>query len=94
MQKVIRATIGDFEDWLRDRGYHARMGENNFMMFLSMGFSGLLFNNSTLLMSFIFSKLGFPSERVSEKVRFELSRRIEKISVSRDSLEIVVSLNE
>lgn len=94
MQKAIQATIEDFEDWLRDRGYNVRMGEDNFRMFLSMGFSGLLFSNSALLMSFIFSKLGFSSERVNEKVRFELSRRIEKINVSRDSLEIVVSLDE
>jgi|Deesub1362A_J573_1020465.scaffolds.fasta_scaffold00354_48 hypothetical protein len=94
MQKVIKATIGDFEDWLRDRGYNVRMGEDNFRMFLSMGFSGLLFNNSALLMSFIFSKLGLSSERINEKVRFELSRKVEKINVSKDSLEIVVSLNE
>lgn len=94
MQKVIVATMADFEDWLRDRGYNVRMGEDNFRMFLSLGFSGLLFSNSALLMSFIFSKLGFSSERVNERVRFELSRRIERINVSKESLEIVVSLNE
>lgn len=91
MQRVISATIGDFEDWLRERGYNVRMGEDNFRMFLSIGLSGLLFSNSALLMGFIFSKLGFPSERVNEKVRFELSRKIERINVSRDFLEIVLS---
>jgi len=84
----LRITMDEFEEWLRERGYDKRMGEENLKLFLDMGLAGLLFSNSALLISCIFTKLGLPSERIADKVRFEISRRIKEIKVSSDYLEI------
>jgi len=84
----ISLTIEEFERWLRERGYDKRMGEENFRLFLDMGLAGLFFVNSALLMGYILSNLGLPSERLAEKVRFELGKRIRSIKASRDYLEI------
>ncbi len=86
----LQLTLKDFEDWLRERGYDRRMGKENFEMFLEIGLAGLLFMNSTLLMSYILSNLGFPSERLSEKVRFEVGKRVREIRASKDLLEIAL----
>jgi hypothetical protein len=88
MKVVI--TLKDFEDWLKSRGYDKRMGEDNFRVFLEIGLSGLFFMNSSLLMAYIFSNLGLPSERIADKVRFEIGRRIKSIKAERDRLEIVI----
>jgi hypothetical protein len=90
MGKKIAVTLQEFEKWLRERGYDRRMGEQNFKMFLDMGLAGLFFVNSALLMGYIFSSLGLPSERVSDKVRFELGRRIKEIKATKDYLELVL----
>jgi hypothetical protein len=90
MGKKIAVTLQEFEKWLRERGYDKRMGEQNFKMFLDMGLAGLFFVNSALLMGYIFSSLGLPSERVSDKVRFELGRRIKEIKATKDYLELVL----
>lgn len=84
----LRFTLKDFEVWLRERGYDKRMGKENFEMFLNIGFAGLLFMNSSLLMSYILSNLGLPSERFSEKVRFEVGRKVKEIKASKDTLYI------
>ncbi len=86
----LQLTLNNFEDWLRERGYDRRMGRENFEIFLDIGFAGLLFMNSSLLMSYILSNLGFPSERFSEKTRFEVGKRIKEIKASKDLLEIVI----
>ncbi len=88
--RKISLTIEEFEKWLRERGYDRRMGEENFKLFLDMGLAGLFFVNSALLMGYILSNLGLPSERLAEKVRFELGKRIRSIKVSRDYLEIEI----
>ncbi len=90
MPRRITLTLDEFENWLRDRGYDKRMGEENFRLFLDMGLAGLLFVNSSLLMGYIFTSLGLPSERISDKVRFEVGRRIKTIRASRDRLEIEI----
>lgn len=84
----LRITMDEFEEWLRERGYDKRMGEENLKLFLDMGLAGLFFSNSALLISYILTKLGLPSERIADKVRFEISRRIKEIKASRDFLEI------
>jgi len=88
--KKISLTIEEFEKWLRDRGYDKRMGEQNFQIFLSVGLAGLFFMNSSLLMGYIFSSLGLPSERITDKVRFEIGKRIKEIKASKDYLEVVI----
>ncbi len=88
--KKISLTIEEFEKWLRDRGYDKRMGEQNFQIFLSVGLAGLFFMNSSLLMGYIFSSLGLPSERITDKVRFEIGKRIREIKASKDYLEVVI----
>ncbi|WP_456327299.1 hypothetical protein [Archaeoglobus sp.] len=88
--KKIELTLEEFEKWLRERGYDKRMGKENFELFLKIGLSGLFFMNSSLLMGYIFSSLGLPSERISEKVRFEIGRRIKEIKATRDYLKIVI----
>ncbi len=90
MGKKITLTLQEFEKWLRDRGYDKRMGEQNFKLFLDMGLAGLFFVNSALLMGYIFSSLGLPSERISDKVRFEVGKRIRDIKASKDYLEIEI----
>jgi len=90
MAKKLTLTIKDFEKWLRERGYDKRMGEQNFQLFLDFGLAGLLFVNSSLLMGYIFSNLGFPSERIAENVRFKLGQRIKEIKATKDYLEIVL----
>jgi len=88
--KKISLTIEEFEKWLRDRGYDKRMGEQNFQIFLSVGLAGLFFMNSSLLMGYIFSSLGLPSERITDKVRFEIGKRIREIKASKEYLEVVI----
>jgi len=88
--KKISLTIEEFEKWLRDRGYDKRMGEQNFQIFLSVGLAGLFFMNSSLLMGYIFSSLGLPSERITDKVRFEIGKKIKEIKASKDYLEVVI----
>lgn len=90
----LEFTLKDFEAWLRERGYDKRMGNENFELFLNIGFAGLLFMNSSLLMSFILSKMGLPSERFSEKVRFEVGKRVKEIKASREMLEITINHNQ
>jgi hypothetical protein len=84
----LRVTIEDFEKWLRDRGYDEIMQEENFRIFLDIGLAGLLFSNSSLLINYILNKLNLPSERLADRVRFEIGRRIREIKVGRDYLEI------
>jgi hypothetical protein len=66
------------------------MGEQNFRTFLDMGLAGLFFVNSALLMGYIFSSLGLPSERITDKVRFEIGRRVKEIKAEKDYLEIEI----
>jgi hypothetical protein len=88
--KKIELTLDEFEKWLRERGYDKRMGKENFELFLKIGLAGLFSMNSSLLMGYILSSLGLPSERISEKVRFEIGRRIKEITATRDYLKIVI----
>ena len=90
MGKKVTLTLQDFERWLRERGYDKRMGEENFRTFLEMGLAGLFFVNSTLLMGYIFTSLGLPSERISDKVRFEIGKRVKFIRADTYSLEIEI----
>mgnify|MGYP000737019688 CR=1 FL=1 len=90
MGRKITLTLHDFERWLRDRGYDKRMGEQNLRLFLDMGLAGLFFLNSALLMGYIFSSLGLPSERISDNIRFEVGRKVKDIKASRDYLEIEI----
>ena len=90
MPKKVTLTIQEFERWLRERGYDKRMGEQNFRTFLDMGLAGLFFVNSALLMGYIFSSLGLPSERITDKVRFEIGRRVKEIKAEKDYLEIEI----
>ncbi len=90
MPKKVTLTIREFERWLRDRGYDKRMGEQNFRTFLDMGLAGLFFVNSALLMGYVFSSLGLPSERITDKVRFEIGKRIKCIKAEKDYLEIEI----
>ncbi len=90
MPKKVTLTIREFERWLRDRGYDKRMGEQNFRTFLDMGLAGLFFVNSALLMGYIFSSLGLPSERITDKVRFEIGKRVKEIKAEKDYLEIEI----
>ncbi|RLI85801.1 MAG: hypothetical protein DRO98_06415 [Archaeoglobales archaeon] len=87
----IRISIDEFENWLRERGYDKRLGEENLRIFLNVGLAGLFFVNSALLMSCIYTNLGFPSERISDRVRLELGRRIKKIEAAWDFIEIEVT---
>jgi hypothetical protein len=88
--KKILLTIEEFEKWLRERGYDKRMGKENFELFLNTGLAGLFFMNSALLMGYIFSSLSLPSERISDKVRFEIGKRVREIRATREQLEIVI----
>jgi len=84
----IKASLEDFQKWLEERGYEKMMGREGFLAFLNLGFPALLFNNSSLLYAFIFTKLGFPRERAPEKLKFEIAKRIKAIFAERDYLEI------
>ncbi len=84
----IRATIEDFKEWLEKRGYRERMGDEGLETFLNAGFPSLFFSNSALLYAFIYTKLGIPSERINERVRFEVAKKINAIFIERDYLEI------
>jgi len=86
----VKFTIEDFEEWLRERGYDLMMGEENFRIYLNLGFSSLLFYNSNLLFSFILDKIGVKSEgeRVPDRIRFEIAKKIRKLSASKDEIEI------
>ena len=88
----MRFTIEDFEEWLRERGYDLMMGEENFMLYLNLGFSALLFYNSNLLLSFILDKIGLKvaGERVHDRVRFEVAKRIRKIEATKTEIEILL----
>ncbi len=87
----IRVSMDDFRRWLEERGYRERMGSAGFEAFLNSGFPALFFSNSQLLFSFIYSSLGLQSERVNERVRFELAKRISAIFMERDYMEIEFS---
>lgn len=86
--KDLKVDIRDFEEWLKFRGYDQTMHEDNFKIFLDIGLAGLFFTNSNLFITYIFNKIGLPSERISPRVRLELGRRISGINVDKDSLEI------
>lgn len=87
----MKLRIEEFELWLRERGYDIMMGEDNFRMFLNLGFPSLLFRNSNLLFSFIFSKLGIgESERINERVRFEIAKKVKSIRATKDEIEIEI----
>ncbi|MCS7121933.1 MAG: hypothetical protein NZ895_04980 [Archaeoglobaceae archaeon] len=85
----MKFNLSDFEAWLRERGYDKLMGEENLKIFLELGFASLLFQNSNLLSSFIFNKLGIDvkSERIDPRIRFETSKKIEKIVATKDEIE-------
>lgn len=87
----MKFTLAEFENWLRERGYDSMMGEKNFKLFLELGFSTLLFYNSNLLFSFILEKIGLKSsgERVQDRARFELAKKIRKIEATKNELELV-----
>jgi len=84
----VRAGIDEFREWLEERGYADRMGKEGIDAFLSSGFPSLFFTNSNLLYAFIYSRIGLGSERVNEKVRFELAKRINAIFIERDYFEM------
>ncbi|HID43145.1 MAG TPA: hypothetical protein EYP30_05105 [Archaeoglobaceae archaeon] len=86
--KDIRIDIKDFEEWLKERGYDSLMHKDHFKIYLDVGLAGLFFSNSPLLLSYIFTKLGLPSERISPRVRIELGRKVREIKVGKDYLEI------
>lgn len=84
----LRIDIRDFEEWLKERGYDNLMHSDHFKIYLDVGLAGLFFSNSPLLLSFIFTKLGLPSERISPRVRIEIGRKVKEIKVGKDYLEI------
>jgi hypothetical protein len=88
--RKITATLEDFEDWLRERGHDKLMGEDNFRIYIQMGLASLFFNNSSLLMSYILNQLGFPAERINDRVRFEVARRVREIKVDFYRFEISI----
>jgi hypothetical protein len=87
--RSLRITLENFEEWLRSRGYDGIMGEKNLNLFLDIGLVGLFFSNSSLLMSYILTQLGLPSERLADKIKFEVGRKIKELRASRDYLEIM-----
>ncbi len=86
----MRVTLKDFKEWLKERGYDKMMGKENLELYLNLGFASLLFNNSSLLISFILNKLGLPTEKFSEKIRFEVGKRVKLIKATKDTLEIEI----
>jgi|Deesub1362B_J571_1020462.scaffolds.fasta_scaffold02974_1 hypothetical protein len=88
--KKLEINISDFREWLLKRGYDNLMGSENFDIYLESGLASLFFNNSSLLMSYIFNKLELPSERVNERVRFEIGKRVKEIKAGRDTLVILL----
>ncbi|AIY90584.1 hypothetical protein [Geoglobus acetivorans] len=87
----LKASIDDFRKWLEERGYRQRLGDGGLNAYLESGFPALFFSNSQLLYAFIYSNLGFESERVNERIRFELARRINAIFLEKDYMEIEFS---
>ncbi len=88
----MKFTIEDFELWLRERGYDVSMGEENFKVFLDLGFASLLFYNSNLLFSFIFNKMFNigESERLDSRIRFEIAKRIKRIEATKNEITIEI----
>lgn len=86
----MKLAIEDFEEWLRERGYDLMMGEENLRLYLELGFTALLFYNSNLLFAFILDKLGMktPGERVQDRVRFEIAKRINRLAATKTEIEI------
>lgn len=86
----MKLAIEDFEEWLRERGYDLMMGEENLRLYLELGFTALLFYNSNLLFAFILDKLGMktPGERVQDRVRFEIAKRIKRLAATKTEIEI------
>lgn len=82
--------MDEFEEWLRERGYDLMMGEQNFRIYLDLGFSALLFYNSNLLFSFILDRIGVKTadERVPDRLRFEIAKRLKRIEATKDRIEI------
>nr|WP_230972256.1 hypothetical protein [Archaeoglobus neptunius] len=68
------------------------MGEENFRLYLRLGFSSMLFYNSNLLFSFILDRIGvkIPEDRVPDRARFEIAKRIRRISATKNTLEIEI----
>lgn len=87
----ITLKLGDFEQWLRSRGYDRIMGEQNLRAFLNLGFASLLFFNSNLLFSFLLSHFAVSGER--ERIRFEIAKKIRMISASREEIKIELDRN-
>ncbi|AGK61936.1 hypothetical protein Asulf_01970 [Archaeoglobus sulfaticallidus PM70-1] len=90
--KTIEFTVDEFGEWLKDRGYQNLMGEENFEIFLSQGLAFMLFTSSNLLMSFIFNKLGLPSERLNERIRLEVGKRVKEIFADGSNFRIVLDV--
>ncbi len=88
----MKFTIQDFELWLRERGYDVSMGEENFKVFLDLGFASLLFYNSNLLFSFIFNKMFNigESERIEGRIRFEIAKKIKRIEATKTEITIEI----
>ncbi|MET1124312.1 MAG: hypothetical protein ABWW66_03480 [Archaeoglobaceae archaeon] len=87
----MKFSLSEFEEWLRARGYDRMMGEENFRQFLSLGLASLLFQNSNLLIAFIFNKLGVEMERIEPRIRFAVGKKVKKIVATHDELEIELS---
>ncbi|MBO8179254.1 MAG: hypothetical protein H0Z19_02040 [Archaeoglobus sp.] len=86
----MKLSMDEFEEWLRERGYDLMMGEQNFRIYLDLGFSALLFYNSNLLFSFILDRIGVKTadERVPDRLRFEIAKRLKRIEATKDRIEI------
>ncbi len=85
----MKFTLEDFETWLRERGYDLMMGEGNFQLYLQLGLASLLFYNSNLLFSFILDKMGVKmEERVPDRLRFEIAKKVKRINATRYEFEI------
>lgn len=86
----MKLAIEDFEEWLRERGYDLMMGEENFRLYIELGFAALLFYNSNLLFTFILDRVGIktPSERIQDRARFEIAKRIKRLAATKTEIEI------
>jgi len=90
--KKLKMTLDEFEDWLRDRGYNSMMGEDNLKLYLNIGLAGLFFSNSSLLFSYIFSHLGLPAERLADRIKFEVGKKVREIKADKFNLELVLDI--
>jgi hypothetical protein len=91
--KSVSFDIREFREWLMKRGYDNLMGRENFEIYLENGLASLLFNNSSLLISFIFNKIGVSaSERINERVKFEIGKKVKEIHAWEDRISIVLDV--